>query len=412
MKILISAYACEPGRGSEPGVGWNIVKSLAQYHQVWVLTSRTHEAIIEKELSVNPTPNLSFIYLDPLGWVYDWSVEGKRPHWDVHIHYYLWQIWAYFVARSWHQSIGFDLAHHVTYVKYTSPSFLCLLPIPFIWGPVGGGESSPKAFWQDFNWRGKVYEFFRDKARLVGELDPFVRLTASRSTCVFATTEDTAQRLRGIGVKKVELLSEAGLSASEIRSLAQLKTRDSYQEAPCFISMARLLHWKGLHLGIRAFAKANIPNSTYWILGDGPERERLQQLANELGVGNSVKFWGRLSRSEAIQKLGNCLALVHPSLHDSGGWVCLEAMATGCPVVCLDLGGPATQVSDETGFKIKAFDPEQAVIDLASAMIHLHQNPILWNQMSEAGRQRVLEDFNWDAKAILFSEIYKEHCCS
>ena len=60
--------------------------------------------------------------------------------------------------------------------------------------------------------------------------------------------------------------------------------------------------------------------------------------------------------------------LVHPSLHDSGGWVCLEAMAAGKPVICLDLGGPGEQVTRETGFKIPALDPDQAVKDMARAM--------------------------------------------
>ena len=124
MKVLFSAYACEPHRGSEPGVGWNIAKAMSQSHEVWVFTSATHRDAIEKELSLQPIDNLNFVYFDPLGWVYDWSQESKRPHWDVHLHYYLWQLWAYFVGRSLHRTVDFDVAHHVTYVKYSSPSFL------------------------------------------------------------------------------------------------------------------------------------------------------------------------------------------------------------------------------------------------------------------------------------------------
>jgi glycosyltransferase involved in cell wall biosynthesis len=408
MKVLLSAYACEPGRGSEPGVGWNIAKSVAQHQEIWVLTTRAHQQGIERELSSNPDVNLNFIYVDPLGWVYDWSVEGKRPHWDIHFHYYLWQIWAYFLALSWHNKIGFDVAHHVTYVKYSSPSFLCLLPIPFVWGPVGGGESAPASFWKDFGLYGRIYEIFRSLARWIGEHDPFVKLTASKSDRIFATTEDTAQRLRKMGVSTVEILSESGLSASEIHQLSKLSERRP--ETTCFISMARLLHWKGLHLGIRAFAEAALPNSEYWILGEGPQRDELQKLAKDLGVGDHVKFWSKLPRAEALKKLGGCLALIHPSLHDSGGWVCLEAMSTGCPVICLDLGGPATQVSSESGFKIEAKTPEQTVKDLAVAMVKLTQDSELRNQMGQAGQERVLSVFNWDTKGALFSKIYEELC--
>jgi len=66
---------------------------------------------------------------------------------------------------------------------------------------------------------------------------------------------------------------------------------------------------------------------------------------------------------------------MHPSLHDSGGWVTLEAMAAGRPVICLDLGGPALQVSEATGIKIPAISPPQVVADLASALKQLAGDP-------------------------------------
>jgi glycosyltransferase involved in cell wall biosynthesis len=96
---------------------------------------------------------------------------------------------------------------------------------------------------------------------------------------------------------------------------------------------------------------------------------RLQTLAQDLGIAHRVKFWGRLPREQTLAKLGDCHILVHPSLHDTGGWVCVEAMATGRPVICLNLGGPAVQVTEETGFKIEAHNPEQAVRDLAASMV-------------------------------------------
>jgi len=141
-----------------------------------------------------------------------------------------------------------------------------------------------------------------------------------------------------------------------------------------FISMGRLLHWKGFHLGLQSFAKANLPDAEYWILGIGPEQARLKRLAEQLKIAHQVKFWDRLPREESLQKLAQSHVLVHPSLHDSGGWVCIEAMATGRPVICLNLGGPGVQVTDETGIKVLAQTPEQAVQDLAQAMANVLGN--------------------------------------
>ncbi|MDF5720863.1 MAG: glycosyltransferase [Rhizonema sp. PD37] len=406
MKVILSAYACEPGRGSEPGVGWNMAYEIAKHHQVWVLTSNTHRPAIEAELARHQPPSLNFVYLDPLGWVYDWSSEGKRSQWSVHLHYYLWQIWAYFVARSLHRQFSFDLAHHVTYVKYSSPSFLVFLSIPFIWGPVGGGESAPQALWRDFSFRGKIYESLRMLARFIGEHDPFTRLTARRSVLSLATTKDTAERLHKIGAKKVQVFSQLGLPDEEITYLTQCGMSESSTQH--FVSIGRLLHWKGFHLGLRAFAQANLPNTEYWIVGEGPEKERLQHLAFELGISKQVKFWNKLARKETLDKLVGCLALIHPSLHDSGGLVCLEAMAAGYPVICLDLGGPALQVTEETGYKIPAHASEQAVNDLAKTMIHLAKNTEVRQSMGQAGQKRVREVFSWQARGYLLAQTYEE----
>lgn len=402
MKILVSAYACEPGCGSEEGVGWNMAVSLAKYYETWVLTRTIFRSPIEAELARHPIPNLHFIYFDPFNWTEDW--RGRQG--AVQLHYYLWQIQAYLVARPLHDQIGFDLVHHVTYVKFWSPSFLALLPVAFIWGPVGGGEQAPKPFWHDFNGWGKVYETLRDLAQRLGEQDPFTRITAQRSVLAQATTEETAKRLFRLGATNVRVFSETGLSQPELVRLEQCPIPE---KSPIrFISMGRLLHWKGYHLAVRAFAQANLPDVEYWLLGDGPERERLQAMAEQLGVATQVKFWGKLPREQSMDKLGQCHVLVHPSLHDSGGWTCLEGMAAGRPVICLDLGGPATQVTAETGIKVPAFDPEQAVQGLAEAMTCLAGDSELRVRLGQAGQKRVKAVYDWQVKAEVWNQVYQE----
>jgi glycosyltransferase involved in cell wall biosynthesis len=384
-------------------VGWNVAWEVARYHEVWVLT-RPDESkdVIEAELAHHPNPNLHFVYFTLPFWQ-DSLRFGQSG--AMQIHYYLWQIQAYFVAHRLHQEIGFDAMHHVTFVRHSTPSFLSLLPVPFVWGPVGGGESAPQPFWRDFSLRARFYEIARMLFRGLGELDPFVALTARRSAVVRATTEDTAERLRRMGVSDVQILPEAGLPAEEIAHLNQFPIPNS---APIrFISMGRLLHWKGFHLGVRAFAQANLPDAEYWLLGEGPEQQRLQALAEKLGVADRVKFWGRLPRSRSLQMLSECHVLVHPSLHDSGGWVCLEAMAAGRPVICLNLGGPGVQVTEETGFRVPAGNPEQAVQDLATAMVCLAQDPERRIRMGQAGRGLVNRLHSWEMRGQQLAQLYQ-----
>jgi glycosyltransferase involved in cell wall biosynthesis len=384
-------------------VGWHLAREVAKYHEVWVLTRPDESrSAIEAELAANPIPNLHFVYFTLPFWQDSlrWGQSGA-----MQIHYYLWQIQAYFVARRLHREIGFDVCHHVTFVKYSSPSFISFLPLPFVWGPVGGGESAPAPFWRDFSLRAKAYEWARTVVRWLGERDPFVGATARRSAVIRATTEDTAKRLRQMGGHQVEIGSAIGLSAGEIEQLAHYPPPD--QTPIRLISVGRLLHWKGFHLGLRAFAEADLSDAEYWVVGDGPERQPLQALAAQLGIASRVKFWGVLSRTETLQRLGRSHILVHPSLHDSGGWVCIEAMATGRPVICLDLGGPGAQITAETGCKVPACDPAQAVQDLALAMKQLARDSELRSRLGKAGQQHVQQHYTWEAMGRSMSQLYQ-----
>lgn len=403
MKILLSAYACEPGRGSEPGVGWNIAWELAKYNEVWVLTRPDDgREAIETELARNAQPNLHIVYftLPIVGGFWKWGSVAFV------LHYYLWQIQAYFVAKKLHRQINFDVAHHVTFVRYSSPSFIAFLPIPFVWGTVGGAEAAPKPFWHDFNLRAKIYEILRALAHKVGEKDPFARLTAQKSEIARVTTEDTARQVSKMGAPKVEIVPEAALSLEDIEKMSKFPILDTSPVR--FISMGRFLHWKGFHLSLKAFAQANLLDAEYWLLGEGVEGEKLRSLATELGIVDRVKFWGRLPRTETLAKLSQCQILVHPSLHDSGGWVCLEGMAAARPILCLDLGGPGVQVTAETGIKVPAHNPEQTVTDLAQAMVRLANDFPLRSRLGQAGRSMVQEFYNWEAKGQELTRLYRK----
>jgi len=230
-------------------------------------------------------------------------------------------------------------------------------------------------------------------------------MAARRATLALAVTEETKARLLRLGTKRVELFSAMGMDAAAYARLCAIPIGRG--GAVRFISMGRLLHWKGFHLGLRAFAAANLPDAEYWIVGDGPERPKLVELATRLRIANRVRFCGPQRWNDALQTLATCHVLVHPSLHDSGGFVCLEAMATGKPVLCLDLGGPAEQVTPLTGVKVAALTPEQAVSDLARAMTLLGNTPDLRHAMGEEGRRRVKSEYIWDTKGDRLDAMYE-----
>jgi glycosyltransferase involved in cell wall biosynthesis len=194
--------------------------------------------------------------------------------------------------------------------------------------------------------------------------------------------------------------------------IERLKNFPLLRESKTFrvLSVGSLVHFKGFELGLRAFASFHrrFPQSEYWLVGDGPERKRLERLARRLGVAGQVTFLGELPRGEVLAKLGECDVLLHPTLHDSGGWASLEAMAAGRPVICLDCGGPALQVTPETGIKVAGISPSQVITDLAEALVRLASDPEGRARLGAMARARVQEHFSWDSKGEDLMAVYSE----
>jgi glycosyltransferase involved in cell wall biosynthesis len=99
-----------------------------------------------------------------------------------------------------------------------------------------------------------------------------------------------------------------------------------------------LLPLKGLSLALRALT--HMPDWTFDIYGDGPDKARLEKIAKQLSIAERVRFHGWVSREEVFTAMAEADVFLFPSLHDEVGWVVAEALMHGLPVVSLDRGGP------------------------------------------------------------------------
>lgn len=402
FKVLLSAYTCEPNKGSESGIGWNWIRQVSKYNDVWVITRINNRKAIEENLNQLPLNKVKWIFFDLPYYLRFWK-KGSR---GSRLYYYFWQIAIYFKIKKINSDISFDIIHHVTFGTYWFPSLLSILPPKFVWGPIGGGESPPKELYKSLNFIGKLFEYKRDFIRSLVNLDLFLRLTSKNTAIALATSEQTKRSLENLGAKKVRIMSNVALSDEDIFKLKDLKV---YQNSrTIFISIGRLIHWKGYHFAIKAYAKLDrrINDSEYWLVGEGSEYNNLFKLVKELKIEDKVKFLGNVSRGKVFELLSNSNILLHPSLHDSGGWVCAEAMTAGKPVICLDIGGPSIQVSDNTGIKIRPTNELQIINDLYNAMYLLAKDIRLYNRMSKAGIERINRYFSWNKRGEEIQNIY------
>jgi len=409
LKVLMSAYACEPKKGSEPADGWNWALQMSRWHEVWVLTRANNRATIESAHLAADSGEIHWVYYDLPRWASCWK-RGSR---GIQAYYYLWQMAAWRVGAHLHRNIGFDLLHHVTFGKYWVPSYLGLLRLKSILGPLGGGESMPAALAGSLGRRGRWFERKRDLARNMAKLDPVLRATMRRARIVAATTEESKKAIEQLGASHVVVEPQFGMNDEEFDFFARFPART---EPPFrLISIGRLLHWKGFHLGLEAFARFNrvCSDSQYWVVSSGPEAGALKQLAADLGIAHRVTFWGRLPElADVYSKLAQADVLVHPALHEAFGNVCLEALAAGRPVICLDAGGPSLQVTNQCGFKAPVVSLEQTLNKMAEAMILLYRNPDLRLRMGAAARERARSHFHWARKAERMNALYEAVMCS
>lgn len=395
MKILLSAYACEPGKGSEPEVGWNWVIELSEMgHEVWVLTRANNRPAIEAALSQQPRPHLHFIYFDLPGWLCFW----KKGRTGVHLYYLLWQMGAFFLAWRHHSRIGFEQVRHVTFVSVRQPSLMGLLGIPFFFGPVAGGERAPYPLRKSFPWHGWVKDCFRDLMNALIWLDPLMHLTFATATHIAVTSQETQKLLPVWYRKKSSIHLAIGISAP-ICSVPTLPPDNNKTFKILYVG--NLLYLKGIHLGLWAFSKLKkvSPNVHFTLIGNGPDAAWLKTMAEELKIHESVTWVDRMSREKLWEEYARHDVLLFPSLRDSGGMVVLEALACGRPVVCLDLGGPGVIMDDSCGYKISVHHRSETdvVRQLSLSLYQLAQDKERTAKLTHAAISRAKE-FSWRSK--------------
>jgi glycosyltransferase involved in cell wall biosynthesis len=398
MKVLMSAYACEPGKGSEPAVGWNWALQAARDHEVWVITRRNNREPIEAALTEEPQPHLHFVYHDPPRWLTFWKRGGK----GIHLYYLLWQLSALRLGRRLHGQVRFDAGHHVTFVSHRFPSFLAWLGIPYAWGPVAGAETAPKAFYRTFGRKGALKQRLRDISNAIVRFDPFVRKTARRAAAVLAATPDTAASIKRAFDREAQTCLAIGWSGDTAPPRADHGPLQA-------VYVGRLIYWKGVHLALEAMAAAEAPRRgmTLTIVGEGPERARLEQMTHDLGLEGCVTFGGQVPADAVNELLRAHNAFVFPSFQDSGAFAVLEAMAQRLPVIALKSGGPAVLVSKDTGILVEPRSPSQMVAELAAALVRLNDDPALRLRLGEEGAQRAVETFSWDRIAGVAARLYR-----
>lgn len=407
MKILIIGHACSPYAGSEPGLTWNWAWHLAAGNDVWLIAHPHFRGPVEDYLNAHPGSRLRVHWASLPGWLDPWDpAKGERR---LNLHYIMWLHAAHRLARRLVAKHAIELAHHVSLGTVGAPPPFWRLPVPFFWGPLGGGQVAPPAFSGYFgeDWRRERLRALR--LNLTGRL-PGLGRCCRAAACVFATNQETAALLEKAGAADVRLLADNGLKPTDLSPLGS-EPRRSGGVPPTLLWAGRIEARKGLPLLIEAVAAlrsgADDVDFRVVVAGDGPQAEHCLSLARRLRVHDRIDFVGRVPPERMAALFEAADAFVFTALRDSFGSVTLEALARGVPLITLDHQGQGAMIPDDAAIKVAVTDPGLTVAGMADAILKLCRSPEERSRLSQAGL-RFAHTLEWSNRTREMIAIYHE----
>jgi len=280
-------------------------------------------------------------------------------------------------------------------------------------GPMNGGMNYPPAFAAH---EGRAERLFlgwgRASAAVLNLLMPGKR----RAALLLVANERTRQALPAGACPRVEQLVENGVDLSLWNAPKGSNEAREHGASRCttFVFVGRLIPLKCVDLLLHAFANARQEAPMrLWILGDGPERTGLEQLAVELGLHEGgpndtgvAHFAGWLPQAACLKWLVQADSLVLPSVRECGGAVVLEAMALAKPVIAAAWGGPLDYLDPSCGVLVPVSSADDLVTALQAAMVRLAASPALRRRLGEAAAEKVEAEYNWKTKADRIVDLY------
>ena len=417
LKVLINAYACSPGMGSEPGMAWNWVKNLAKFCELYIITEGEFREKIE---AVVPTlvqgGNMHFYY-NPV------SDEIRKMCWNqgdwrFYKYYRQWQWKTYLMAKDICEKERIDVLHQLNMIGFREPGYLWKLSkengVPFVWGPVDAKDKFPMAYLDGANMKTKL--FMRLKNFLTGiqlKYSGRVHAAAHQAPVIFSASSNSQRSFKKYMGIDSPLLNETGCYMEE--STLMGKTDGEIENRPIedknskepfdVLWVGKMDFRKQLALALKSIAECAQPKMRLHIVGGG-NAVPYQKLASELGIENQCVWHGAVSHEEVQKLMQESDVFFFTSVAEGTPHVVLESIGNHLPVVCFDTCGQGDSVNESVGRKIALSHPFQSAHDFARILNELEGNRALLKQLSENCKQRQME-LSWEVKARKVVEEYK-----
>lgn len=402
-KILLSSYSVNPYHGSEDGIGWNWTLQAAKHFcgendRIYLVTKKVNEADTRKGIAEQGLKNVELVISDTPDWL-NWYQEHRSVF--HHFYYILWQAFAYHWAKQ--SKIDFDIIHHVTMVDFRIPGNMWKFKKPYtIFGPVGGGQSTPKAL-KDYE-KSKAVERFRELINQSRAILPSYKKAIRHFDSVFAINKETETYMAKALGGNCQRLTELAL-ADEFRQLSIDEKADSGEVKLLYVG--RLIEKKGLMLLLDVINKMPKELScTLEVYGGGPLETAASSYIQDHQLEDKVRLCGEVKHTEVSDVYRSADIFIMPSLRETSGNVLVEAMAHKLPIVALDMSVCSDFKQYDCGAFIQVEQSKEAIIqEFSDKLKALINRPEERKRLGENGYRFVNSELSWEKK---FETVYAD----
>ena len=398
--ILATAYAVNPYKGSEDGMGWHFIGQIARFHQVIAITRENNQPAIDRFLSENPDVSqhqVKFIYFDLPYWMRFWK-KGSR---GALLYFYLWQFFMPSFVKK--QKLQFDIAHNLNFHNDWTPTFLWKLKKPLVWGPVGHHPKIHNAFvagkqwWKDqFTWLMK---------NIFWKMDPSLRKSRSNANVILAMNNMVADRLKKHRNKTL-ILPSVGTTAVDYHSQNR---KNQFN----MLFVGRIVTLKGVDIILAAFEKFyqqlqenEKQQVKLTLVGTGEQLAWSQKFVEIHHLQQAVQFVPWIEKAELDRYYRHADLFFFPS-HEGAGMVVAEALSYGIPVLCFNNEGPGELAGREASVQIQAGQKyKETIAQFANALGKLYSDENFRAQLSKSALERFHHHLHWDRKGEFLNQIY------
>lgn len=403
LKVLLGCYACDPGYGSEPGMGWNFVSNIAKHHDVHAIVE---EGEFKETLTQFAAEHPEAVKNITFHFVRRTHHETLRKFWPPS-YYWFYRVWhrkAYQYAKLLDAKEDFDIVHQVTISGFREPGFLWKLGKPFIWGPLGGFTDTPWCLLSNLGPLGALHFGIRNIINGIQKRWGFsARAAAKHSAAILTSTTKAVDEIKRFWNRDAVLMNEVGLETGH----------EQFYSPPHEPGTPLRICWAGEHIPRKALdiLLQALPlckqRMELHVLSKGPRMKDWKRLAHRLGLDDVVTFHGFVPREEAFRIMSSSHAFCITSVREDTSTVVFEAFRYGLPIIALDHCGFSTVIDETSGIKIPINSRKQVIADYARHLDYLatHEEE---RQLLSQGALARCQQFTWDEKMEVINKLYAD----